>query len=121
MAQLRLCSETNSKLKGKSGEAYTKLCNMVKEFEVSQGELLKISEVEKDLNELKRENEALKKENISLLNRCENLYTELQKAVAPQSKTQEKLQIVYADLENPRKQKSHLHQYLYLFSFLKCL
>ena len=77
-----------------------------------QGELLKISEVERDLNELKKENEALKKENISLVNRCENLYSELQKAVAQERETQEKLQTVYTDLENLRKQNSHLHQYL---------
>lgn len=48
---------------------------------------MKISDVERDLNELKKENEALKKENISLLNRCENLYTELQKAVAQKRET----------------------------------
>ena len=105
MALLR----THSKLKGKSGEAYTKLCNTMREFEVWQGELLKISELERDFNELKKENEALKAENISLLNRCENLYTELQIAAAKERETQEKLQTVYADLENLRKQNSHLH------------
>jgi len=108
----RLCSETHSKLKGQSGEAYTKLCNTVREFEVRQGELVRISQVERDLKELKKENEALKEENTSLLTRCENLYSELQKAVAQERETQEKLQTVYADLENLRKQNSHLRQYL---------
>ena len=64
------------------------------------------------MNELKKENEALKNENISLLNRCENLYTELQIAVAKERETQGKLQTLYADLENLKKQNSHLHQYL---------
>ena len=78
----RLCSQTHSKLKGLSGEAYNKLCNTVREFKVRQGELLSITEVESDLKKLKVENEALKEENISLLSRWESLYTELQKAVA---------------------------------------
>lgn len=76
----RLCSETHNKLKGKSGKAYTKLCITVREFEVRQRELFKIIEMERDLNELKKENDALKKENLSLLNRFENLYKELQKS-----------------------------------------
>lgn len=79
---------------------------------MQQGELVRISEVERDLEELRKENEALKEENTSLLTRCENLYSELQKAVAQGRETQEKLQTVYADLENLRKQNSHLHQYL---------
>ena len=108
----RLCSETHSKLKGQSGEANNKVCNTVREFEVRQGELVRISEVERDLEELRKENEALKEENISLLTRGENLYSELQKAVAQERETQEKLQTVYADLENLRKQNSHLHLYL---------
>jgi len=69
-------------LKGQSGEAYTKLCNTVREFEVRQGELVRISQVERDLKELKKENEAPKEENISLLTRCKRLYSELQKVVA---------------------------------------
>ena len=108
----RLCSETHSKLKGKSGEIYIKICNTVREFKVRQGELVRISEVERDLKELKKENEALKEENITLQTRCENVYMELQKAVAQERETQEKLQTVYADLENLKKQNSHLHQYL---------
>ena len=42
----RLCSETHSKLKGQSGEANNKVCNTVREFEVRQGELVRISERE---------------------------------------------------------------------------
>ena len=108
----QLCSQTHSKLKGLSGEAYNKLCNMVREFKVRQGELLSITEVESNLKKLKVENEALKEENISLLSRCESLYTELQKAVAQEKETQEKSQTVSVDLENLKKENSHLHQYL---------
>ena len=84
----------------------------MREFKVRQGELLSITEVERDLKNLKIENEALKKENVSLLTRCESLYTELQKAVAQEKETQESLQTVSLDLENLRKENSHLHQYL---------
>ena len=85
---------------------------MVREFKVRQGELLSITEVESNLKKLKVENEALKEENISLLSSCESLYTELQKAVAQEKETQEKFQTVSVDLENLKKENSHLHQYL---------
>lgn len=49
----RLCSETHSKLKGKFGEAYSNICNTVREFEVRQGELVRISEVERGLKKMK--------------------------------------------------------------------
>ena len=56
-----------------------------------QEELVRTSEVERDLKELKKENEALKEKDISLLAKCENLYyTELQKAVVQERETQEK-------------------------------
>lgn len=108
----RLCSETNSKLKGMSGESYTKLADTVREIKVRESELFKLSEVEKKLQDLNEQNKFLQDENDTLQERCANLYNDLVRANEKEKEMQEKLQTVYADFEKIKNENSHLHEYV---------
>lgn len=108
----RICSETSSRFRGKSGDSYMKLCDTIREFEVRCGELVKIEKVEKELENTKQENETLKEEKVSLENKCEELFLELQKAIAKEIEMQESLITALTDIEYLEKKNAQLYQYL---------
>ena len=111
--QLRwLCSETQSKITGKTGRNHQKFSNTVHQVDIRKGELVNINEVQKALNRSQEENKSLEEENVSLQHRCDELYKELLVAEALEKELQEKLQETYVDLQSLKNKNSYLPQYL---------
>ena len=76
-----------AKFEGKTGDALPNLASMVRQIEVRHGEVVNLNEIEAKRHELKKENESLKEQNVTIQKRREQLYQDPLKAEVQEKET----------------------------------
>lgn len=104
----RTSSQVNKNFVGKRGRYYITFGNRVANIAIRNGELLKITEVEKELLELAKANSLIEEENNYLRIQCEELYNNLLRAEMQNKEAEE----MFVDMKLLEKENLYLTKYL---------